>query len=289
MSSRIGWILLVALCGGWDLGKMANPDVARGNELWKQGDAGGAAEAYRRALRARPDDPAVHFNLGTALFRQAEQAGPADRDRLLEEAEREFRLGTDASDARLKSDATYNLGNTFLARERLADAIEEYKKTLRLNAAHEKARKNLELALRKKKQQEQPPPPQQQDQRQQQQQDQQQQQQQDQQQQQQQDQQQQQQQQQDQQQQDQQQQPQTGDERPQQQPPQQQQPSPDDQQRPGAQQRPQPGEEGERSARPVDPSEWKLDALERMSKELQVKKQRAKVRDQRLGAPRKDW
>ena len=155
--SRAGWLVLLLLCAAWDPITRKAREVEDGNRLYQQGQFAEAEKRYREAQRRLPDQPGVHFDLGAALHRQALEAEPGpEREALLEAAEKALRLALDAPDAKLRSSAHYNLGNTLVERGKLPDAVGEYKKSLRLDPAREDARHNLELALRRMKE----PPPQ---------------------------------------------------------------------------------------------------------------------------------
>jgi Ca-activated chloride channel homolog len=156
---RLGFVLLLLVCAAWDPVTSKNRDVEEGNRRFGAGEYEEAERRYRRAQQRLGGEPGLHFDLGAVLHKQAEAlpAGEA-RDGLLDAAERELRLALDASDPRLRSSAHYNLGNTLFRRGKLPDAIEEYKKSLKLDPTRDDARHNLELALRLK---EEPPPEQQ--------------------------------------------------------------------------------------------------------------------------------
>lgn len=156
---RWGWIVVALAAGAWDPVTRKAQEVETGNQSYAAGDYQTAEKKYREAEKRLPGEPALHFDLGAALHRQALALPPGkEREQRLEEAEKALRLSLDAPDARLRSRSHYNLGNTLFERGRYGEAVEEYKKSLKLDAASEDARYNLELALRLQKQ----PPPQQQ-------------------------------------------------------------------------------------------------------------------------------
>ena len=156
--TRIAWLLIPLLAGAWDPVQSKNRAVEQGNQKYSSGDFAGAEQHYREAREKLPGEAGVHFDLGAALHRKALALpeGP-ERQAGLEAAEKELRLATDASDPRLRSRAHYNLGNTLVERKKVPDAIQEYRKALKLDARNEDARHNLELALRMKPPE---PPPQ---------------------------------------------------------------------------------------------------------------------------------
>jgi tetratricopeptide repeat protein len=282
---RWAWLALL-LAGAWDPVTKPDGDVADGNKHFAAGKFGEAEGRYRAAEKRLAREPALHFDLGAALYKLAEAlpAGPP-RDAQLDAAEKELRQALDAADPRLRSSAHYNLGNTLFQRNKMGDAIEEYKRSLKLDPAREDARHNLELALRMKQEQQKKQQGQNQDQKQQQGQQQQPPQQGEQQQQGQQEQQQQQQQQQQQEEQQQQQQQQAGQQGQDQQ---QQQSEPQPQQADKQQ-----GEDKKQDQPPQDLSaedeERKLDALERDSNQMRAKRAHDEAREQRRGRQVKDW
>jgi len=155
---RAVWLAFLLL-GAWDPVTRKHADVAKGNERLAAGKPTEAETQYKKALGELPSNPGVLYDLGAAHYLAA-QALPAgeDRKKLLDSAEKELRLAGDAPETGLRASAHYNLGNTLYAEDKFKDAIEEYKKALRLEPGREDARHNLELALARIP----PPPPQQQ-------------------------------------------------------------------------------------------------------------------------------
>jgi tetratricopeptide (TPR) repeat protein len=256
--NKVVWIALPLVLGAWDPIQSKNRAVEEGNQKYAAGDYAAAERHYLDARQKLPGVAGVHFDLGAALHRQALALpeGP-ERQAKLDAAEKELRLATDAGDVRLRSRAHYNLGNNLVERKKLPEAIQEYRKALKLDPRNEDARHNLELALRMKPPE--PPPqssPRPQDQ----------------------------QKPEDQPQQEPQQAPQQAGNEP---PPPEQQPEPKD---PGAEKQEQKpaGAEGERKLTDDD-VERKLAELEKRSKDLQVKKAAERSQERRRGKPVKDW
>jgi tetratricopeptide (TPR) repeat protein len=249
------WWLVVLVCGAWDPVTRPQRDVADGNQQLQAGKLSEAEAHYQKALEALPGQPGILFDLGTAHYAQAQALpkGP-ERTKLLDAAEKELRLAGDAPDTQLRASAHYNLGNALFQEDKFKEAVEEYKKSLKLEPTREDARKNLELALVRIP----PPPPPQggggdkqkppEDQQQQQQQQSQ------------------------------------GQGQQQQEQKPQPQPTPEDQQKPPE---PQQGEK-EQPKPSDDDAERKLDALERGSCDLQNDKARQRAKQRRL-RPGKDW
>ena len=136
-------VALTPLLLGFSLPGGVERMCARGNRLYAQGKYQEAADTYARALKARPDDPTLHYNQGTALYQAGNfQAADQALSAAMAEATKE-----------LQPDLHYNIGNT---RYRLGDfkgAIEQYKQALRLNPDDAEAKYNLEMAQRKLKEQ----------------------------------------------------------------------------------------------------------------------------------------
>lgn len=147
--SRFWWLAFLFL-GAWDPVTRKQADVAKGNEQMKAGKPAEAEKLYQKALGELPSNPGVLYDLGAAHYAAAQVMPPGpDRQKLLETAAQELRLAGDAPDTGLRASAHYNLGNTLFAGQKYKDAIEEYKKALRLEPKREDARHNLELALAK--------------------------------------------------------------------------------------------------------------------------------------------
>jgi tetratricopeptide (TPR) repeat protein len=137
----------------WDWPQTEHEAAREGNRRYQRGHYEEAVRAYRGAQGEDVDPARVHFAIGAALYKQAtEERDTAVRDRLLDEAELEFRRAADTRDAQLKSWAYHNLGNTMYLRGLFGAAMEAYKKALRANPHNEDARYNLELALRRRRQ-----------------------------------------------------------------------------------------------------------------------------------------
>jgi Ca-activated chloride channel homolog len=143
------WLAFLFL-GAWDPVTRKQADVAKGNERMAAGKPAEAEKHYQKALGEMPSNPGVLYDLGAAHFAAAQAMPPGpDRQKLLETAAQELRLAGDAPETALRANAHYNLGNTLFAEQKYKDAIEEYKKALRLEPHREDARHNLELALAK--------------------------------------------------------------------------------------------------------------------------------------------
>ncbi len=138
----------------------------QGTKLYNKGDYTGAEAEYRRALELNPELREATFNLGGALWRQAqaaaqsgqdEQQQKAIRDRAVEATEAWMAIAGDSlAPAPMASAAGYNAGNVALAAQQLDAAIEAYKQSLRLRLRPDdmEAKFNLAYAQKMKQQQE---------------------------------------------------------------------------------------------------------------------------------------
>ena len=109
-----------------------------GNAYLRKGDAASAITHYRNALELRPNDPAAHSNLATALLKQ----GQTDEARQhLEEAKR-LSPANDQS-----ADVYYATGNTFFQKRDLENAIANYRQALAVRPNFAEAHSNLGTAL----------------------------------------------------------------------------------------------------------------------------------------------
>jgi Ca-activated chloride channel family protein len=124
-----------------------------GRSEYARGNHPQALEAFERAASARPQDPAVRFNVADGLYKN----GRYDEAAALFKA-----LGGDTASP-LAAASRYNLGNSLFQKQDYRGAIQAYREALRTAPGSEDARRNLELALRKLQEQEQEKKRQQQD------------------------------------------------------------------------------------------------------------------------------
>ena len=116
--------------------------VNKGNKYYKKGDYNKAIKHYQDAGIRTPDNPYIQFNLGDALYKK----------QALKDASNAYIRALSSGNKRLKEKALFNLGNAYFASDSLKQAINSYISTLLLNPKNMKAKKNLEIALRKMKQ-----------------------------------------------------------------------------------------------------------------------------------------
>jgi Ca-activated chloride channel family protein len=136
-------LALSPLLFGFEPLRSRNGEIEQGNALMKSGNAEEALKHYDKAVAALPAEPGAHFDRGAALYTLQR----------FDEAGQEFLRATEAKDGALKAQAFYNLGNAFFKKEKFKEAIEAYQRTLALDPRDERAKWNLELALRKQQEQ----------------------------------------------------------------------------------------------------------------------------------------
>ena len=138
----VGLSLAVPFLGGWDWFLREIDSVDEGNTLYHQREYAEALKKYDEAEQTQGSAPEIHFNRGATL---AGQGNPKD-------AMEEYLKALSGADDTLKARNYYNMGNALLAQKKLSEAIDSYKRSLRLHPGDRDAIYNLELALRIKKQ-----------------------------------------------------------------------------------------------------------------------------------------
>ena len=113
-----------------------------GLKAYEGGDAAQALAAFEKARAARPDSPATRFNEAVAQAKAGK--GP-------DAIEAFTALSREKND--LGFESHYNLGNALLGAQQLPGAVAAYRDALRLRPDDARARRNLEIALKKLEQQ----------------------------------------------------------------------------------------------------------------------------------------
>ena len=116
----------------------------KGRGEYARGSHPQALSAFEQAAGARPQDPAVRFNVADGLYKN----GRYDEAGTLFKA-----LGADPASP-LAGPARYNLGNSLFQKQDYKGAIQAYRDALRALPGDADTRRNLELAMRKLKEQE---------------------------------------------------------------------------------------------------------------------------------------
>ncbi len=152
----VALLLLIPLAG------LDSAHASPGEKAFADGDYITASEFYTQALKKNPDDPRLHYNAGTAAY----------KNNLYDDAISSFTQALKSEDLGLQEQTYYNLGNTLFKKgEELAQSdpgqveelwqksLDAYEGSLKLNPEDRDSRANRDLVSRKleelKKQQEQ--------------------------------------------------------------------------------------------------------------------------------------
>ena len=128
---------LVALCSAEVASAQKMPErhlVRKGNRQYERGEIEKSIENYNRALAIDPTSFEAAYDLGSALFR-AERYDKAEQT-LMKVAADSLRTNTD------RADAAFNLGNTYFAQKKYQEALDCYRKAMRLNPDDKDAKYN---------------------------------------------------------------------------------------------------------------------------------------------------
>jgi tetratricopeptide (TPR) repeat protein len=142
------WVLVAGLASPvWAAGPLEvdHPLVAKGRAAYEAGKYEDALSAFEEAKKERPDDPAVEYNRAVALAQLGRVA----------EAKSAFQRVVESKRPELQEKAWYNLGNIHATTGERKEALQAYRRALRLDPNDELARHNYEVVLRNL------PPPQQ--------------------------------------------------------------------------------------------------------------------------------
>ncbi|MBW2261651.1 MAG: tetratricopeptide repeat protein [Deltaproteobacteria bacterium] len=136
----------------WNPLQSKNGKVKSGNKKFDKEKYGEALESYDKAALQLPDEAAVHFNRGDALFKMGAGKSPEEDSGELDRAARAYAdaislAGEEQED--IKTSAFYNMGNVRFAQGRWEEAIAAYRQALKLQPGHTDAAYNLALALKK--------------------------------------------------------------------------------------------------------------------------------------------
>lgn len=126
--------------------------IRKGNALYEEQRMEEAQEAYRRALQSTPSSVEGIFNLGDAQYAKGEyEAAESSFTSVVERGEE--------VDEELRAKAYYNLGNTQFQQQKLSEALESFKESMRLNPSDLEAKYNYSYTKKLLEQQENNPSP----------------------------------------------------------------------------------------------------------------------------------
>ena len=119
-------------------------DTEKGRGEYARGNHPQALSAFERAAEARPEDPAVRFNVADGLYKNGKY----------DEAAALFRALGENPSSPVAGASRYNLGNSLFQKKDYRGSIQAYRDALRVAPGDEDTRRNLEMALRALQQQE---------------------------------------------------------------------------------------------------------------------------------------
>lgn len=124
--------------------QVANKEIRKGNKEYSKKAYNDAEIDYRKALDKKPDLEIATYNLADALYKEGQFEPSITKFESLTK--------TKANSSQL-SKYYYNLGNSYFKTQKMEDAINAYKQSLRLNPKDQDAKHNLFLAQHMQKQQ----------------------------------------------------------------------------------------------------------------------------------------
>jgi tetratricopeptide (TPR) repeat protein len=138
----LAWVLVLGLAlPAWAINPLTEVDhplVAKGRQAYEAHKYEDALAAFEEAKKQRPDDPAVEYNRAVTLAQLGRAA----------EAKSAFLRVTESNRPDLQEKAWYNLGNVHANTGERKEALQSYRKALRLDPHDELARHNYEVVLR---------------------------------------------------------------------------------------------------------------------------------------------
>jgi tetratricopeptide (TPR) repeat protein len=114
--------------------------IREGYKAYQEENFSEAEIGFRKAEEANKDSYIARYNTSAALYQQ---------EKLEESGERFAELMNETSDPAEQAKLMHNMGNVMLESEKYKEAVEAYKRSLKLNPADDDTRYNLAYALEK--------------------------------------------------------------------------------------------------------------------------------------------
>ncbi len=115
----------------------------KGVKKYKKGEYSQALKEFQKAKDYAMYDKKLDFNIGDSLYKLKKDS----------EAEKYFKSGAESENQNLRKFSLYNLGNLYLKRGKFNKAAESYKNALKIDPNFFRAKKNLEIVLKKMRKQ----------------------------------------------------------------------------------------------------------------------------------------
>lgn len=136
--------------------------IYQGNALYFTGRFPESTSEYAKALAENPNNRKANFNLGSALYRNAQLVKKGDlavpdknmtpdslANILFDKSAEQFAVvANSVSDKDTLHRSWHNIGNCYLGKKDYAQAVTAYKKALKYNSKDEETRYNLAYALK---------------------------------------------------------------------------------------------------------------------------------------------
>ncbi len=167
-NKQVAGVVLVSLLSIQNVSAQKDKElVYNGNNKYHSGQNIGAISSYREALKLNPALKKANFNLGDAIYKEAvgiknsKSKAPimgmkpdSLANIMLDEAAAQFDVVSQTISAKdTLHQALHNLGNCRLKQENWQEAVNAYKKALKVDPKDEDTRYNLAYALKKLKEQ----------------------------------------------------------------------------------------------------------------------------------------
>ncbi len=143
--SKTASVILLLLCSFSNaFAQKENELVRKGNDAYKEQKFDEASKRYEEALKQNNTNKTAVFNLGNTKYKSGK----------FEEATKQYEaLAANKTDKQLLAKSLYNKGVSLLKQQKLPEAIEALKQSLKANPADEETRENLQKALNEQQQQ----------------------------------------------------------------------------------------------------------------------------------------
>ncbi len=134
-------MLLSFFLSGFSLIDRGNHHNTKGVKKYKKKKYAQSLKEFQKAKDYTLYDRKLDFNIGDALFKLGKY----------EEALNYYKNAINSSDENLKKSTYYNMGNVYYKTKRYKQALDSYKNALKIDPSFKKAKKNLELTIKKLK------------------------------------------------------------------------------------------------------------------------------------------
>ncbi|MCY7310299.1 MAG: tetratricopeptide repeat protein, partial [Chitinophagaceae bacterium] len=145
--SKMATVLMLSLCSiSHAVAQKENEMVRKGNDAYKQQKFEEAGKQYETALKQNSTNSTATFNLGNTRFKTGNY----------EEAAKQYdALAGSKTNKQLQAKSLYNKGVSMVKQQKLTEAIDAFKQSLKAGPNDAQTRENLQKALNEQQQQQQ--------------------------------------------------------------------------------------------------------------------------------------